>query len=237
MNKNHFLRPWFLSVTALWQDAVGFNNLKKMLHNDLNLYELLPGHQISIRESSWHSTFFAICKINGWDSKKLTAEENAISLLNEFTKKNQLLLEDFVNIYKEISIEAYELICFDSGSAIQFRDIDNSLLKFRESVKKILEIPIIELCDSKNESGFGKRWKDWNYGSLIDSLHSDTYKNSGGNAFGSVARSVNSNDANIIRWRQKFTPIVLKFNKLYLLHSDEMLTNRKAIETAFVISK
>jgi hypothetical protein len=231
--KKKSIRPWYISFTALWKDAKNFEYLREMLFDDLGCLKHRPAHHLPVRKDEWHSTIFAVLRINGWDEKKYrSAEDNALTILRQLVSTCKTEIETLKASFTPFSLEAYELVCFDNGMAVQFRQTDGTLSKFRKTTENALSTRIKDYCNHINESPFGSEWQRVNDRSIVESLSDDLNKNQGGNAFGSVARSSHPDDVRVVRWRMAIGPIELTFKKLYLLQSDETLSNPLAIEKA-----
>ncbi len=234
-NSTIIARPWFIAVTAPLFYAVGFEQLRITLSKELDLNKIIPGHQILMNENIRHATVLILARINAWDSIPYTAEDYASHLLTNLLEALPDLSARTRDVFEPVELEAYELVCFDVSTTIQFREINGTLSRIRLKLKTILEKPLHELCSNQNQTDFAMYWAEKTGKTLIEPLLNDMHRNSGGNCFASVARSPNPNELTCVRWRRILKPIKLTFQNLHLVYSDEMLTNPQAINRGFII--
>jgi hypothetical protein len=227
-------RPWFLSITAVWSHAEGFANLRSALLDSARLPDVLPAHHVLVRESGWHSTVFAVLRINGWDASTGTAEEHALRLL-EGLQGQGAIVERLRKAFTPIRVEAHQVTCYDAGVSVQLRATDDALAAFRAQAWTILREPVLALCDVENATEHGESFRAKHGRCAVEPLLLDPNKNGGSNAFGSVARSPIQEEAMVVRWRRSIRPVQLEFPHIYLLHSDAAMTNPLAIERGVVL--
>ncbi len=206
-------RPWFISFTAVWEEAKGFNLLRNFLQKKQIIKRHIPVNHLVVKKFCWHFTVLPLLRLTR-NSTETSAEDVMQSFLDSIWKG--YFRED--KTLPELVVEAYEIIAFDSGICMQFFSDDGSLGLIRDKLRRDVGKYIDKLVTE-------------NY-NLISELEPLNRKNSGNVAYGSIARAV-TRESNSIRWRVKIDPkIALQFRNIYLLISDEFLTNPYAHDTS-----
>jgi hypothetical protein len=197
-------RPWYLSLTAIWEDAtLGCDQL-------FNLCErysgFIPPYQLLVNRKHWHFTVLPLVRIVEFSSTA-SCEEYSRSLLVQL----QRMWNHKKEVFPLLNVEAYEVISYNTGTAVQFTSKDDSLSILRRRFREIISTHINDLID-KTKGTFTE-------------LLPENIKNSGNKAYGSIARAATEENKRI-RWRREFeTAINMTFEKVYLLVSDESLSN------------
>lgn len=205
-------RPWFLSLAALWNDdAKAAQHLDAALAR-LRTTPLFPYHHMEVASHSRHLTVFAILRINALPSSTESFRDFSSYLISSLTADFQILNRLTELFGAGLSLDAYELRVFDSGTAIQFQG-GKQLAAFRDGAREVLDEPVMGLARAYGEG-------------IIDPLVEDHAKSRGSHAFGSIARSPNRVDGPIERFRVALQPPVrFQFARIHLLTSDDALTN------------
>mgnify|MGYP000025775976 CR=1 FL=1 len=208
------MRPWFLSFTAIWNHATaGYEHLNRVATGFL---DQIPHHQLSVKEKFWHFSVLPLVRIIEFP-KVSTCEEYAFSILKKLVGQRDLLAIPS----SPLCVEACEIVSYDSGTAVQFKGIENCLALLRDRLRASIKNDIDALLDGTV--------------GISTELVPENPKNSGNKAFGSIARALTKED-NLIRWRQEFKqPILLSFETVYLLVSDEFLSNPYAHDDTYRI--
>lgn len=231
------MRPFFSSVALPWSKALGWQHLQSELGTLVPRFT--PAQQIMIHPDSLHLTAFANFRINWWNGKRQTGEQRALELLKQLTEGKPQMLSEMRAAFRPITLEAYELTCFDSVTAVQFRSKGDELSNFRKRLNELLRDPIDALVKEGLHPDDAKPYEEWakaNGGKpAFESLCSDPNKNSGGNGFGSVARSPVTTEVVVKRWVRPIGPVEMRFSAALLTTSDEALTN-PAMRDAIQIS-
>jgi len=229
-------RPWYISLTAVWDDDSPNN---KKLRTLLKKRELgksgkeegkgrrafpLAGNHITVPLDCRHFTVLAILKINGHPPGTQFMRDFARQVFEPIRGDNALL-GNLRASFESFSSKVDRVRCFDDGMTVEFKE-DDVLKKFRDQARCILDEPVARIANQHEESEFGRYFKkQWGV-ELVESILHDSKKNYGGGAFGSIARSPCRCDRSIERWRKEIDyRITLTFDRIHLLISDEMLTN------------
>jgi len=200
-------RPWYLSFTAVWNSAShGFGELGTKCDG---FVEVRPFHHTPVRREYWHFTVLPLLKVTTLPDG-VEAEEFALELLAQ--------VGAFANPIRvgtgPLRVKAYELKVFDSGTCVQFNSDDGSLSALRDSLRELYRNVVNELIAEN--------------GGFCTELEPRNAKNSGNTSWGSIARSLTP-DGNSVRWRILIDPpIEIVFDRIYLLVSDEFLSNPAA---------
>ena len=202
-------RPWFISLTAIWRDADGYQKLRRRLESET---EYRPAsHHVRVRRSSWHSTVFALAELGPGANANQSASERGAKLLKELATTE---LCSALSRLAPFDVVADELSCYDSGTAVQFSS-DSDLGAMRDCIRKVVKEPVECLLGSPPFATDG-----------IESLCDDQKKSAGPHFYGSIARSPCTLDDSSLRWKRPLSPTVpLHFDRLHLLVSDQALTN------------
>jgi len=195
--------PWYISFTAIWQEAEGFDRLRTVCNE---LRDDISFHHLPVKEDYWHFTVLPLLSARKWPA---------------FTPAESLMFSLFKNIDNSLSldgidlpqliVQAYEVVSFNSGTCIQFWGINNCLSKLRGKLRELAKAEIERLVTSHD--------------GLVSKLDPPTLKNTGNKSYGSIARALTPED-NSIRWQRKIDPLAtLCFRSIYILVSDEYLSN------------
>jgi len=191
-------RPYFFSVTALLSDPRFVKAAEEIL-------TLKPFHQIAVENKFWHFTVLPLVKIEDSPVAE-TMEEYALRLFDE----SQPSIGK-VTLSRPIHIQLYEWHCYDSGLCPQFKSTDGSLNEVRDNLRESLKKTHDRLASHKG---------------VESELKERNGKNSGDRCFGSIARAMCEAYPAEIRWKQKAVEeIEIQFDEVYLLVSDEYLSN------------
>lgn len=227
MSSNDFAlpRPWFLSLSIAWSSSPDFEALRRVLDTDDLLAESLPFHQFTIRPSRWHATAFAIAQFDSVAGAP-TAEEFALTQLRRLAGPDDVLVERLRDCFAAFELEAHALHGYDAVTSVQLRSLEDPspLAALRDRFRGVLEAPTLALLDDLRRAGVSAR-------SLLD----DANKNRGGAAYGSVARSPAS-EVGVRRWRREIPATRMRFDRVYLVCSDEALCNPSALSQGYVIT-
>jgi hypothetical protein len=198
------MRPYYISVTAMLEQHDDFQRaIRKILPRR-------PFHQLPVKKKHMHFTLLPLVKIT--ESPSCEPMENfAVRLLDECRPA-----DDSIVLSEPITISLNEWHCYDSGLCPQFESSDKSLGNARESLREALK--------KIHDRLIAYKWID-------SDLKERNAKNSGNKCFGSVARAMCPGYEAKIRWKEKVEPkIDLKIHTVYLLVSDEYLSNQSAHE-------
>ena len=220
-------RPWYLSLTLIWQDyAKGFDQLNKALSSHLCGEYTIPGHHQKMPDKSKHCTAFAIARINRSPCADMSRIQFARELLTRLRTSNPKLLDDLRKAWRPgLELEAYEVQAHADATVVQYRTKDkNTLADFRNRVRTILAGPVNELITTYP-------------GGIVEPLINHCKKSRGDKAYGSIARSPSKSDSDALRWCMPLEPpVTFDFKHIHLLTSDDALTNpRTRNEEDFMI--
>jgi hypothetical protein len=226
-------RPWFVTVTALWTSAVGYDELQSLLNGPHGFRESLAAQQWVVPEARWHSTLFAVIRANG-ALESASCETQIVDVLAELAATPELLrmLQD---AFVPFELEAHTLSCFDSTTSVQFRSVDGKLARFRTSLFEILGEPVAALCSAWNSRPAARAWTKRHGLPVLESTVTDPLKNSGDHAFGAVARSAIRPSTNTLRWSRELPLVRLRFDSVLLAPSDDALCNPRAIDDSIAL--
>jgi hypothetical protein len=201
-----------LSFTAIWEGAtLGCDQLIKLCER---YSSFIPPHQLLVNRRYWHFTVLPLVQIAEF-SPTASCEEYSHSLLVQL----QRAWNPKEEVFPLLNVEAYEVISYNNGTAVQFLSKDDSLSILRKRFREIINNHVNDLIDKTT-------------GTRTELLPENT-KNSGNKAYGSIARAV-TEENNRIRWRREFEErISITFEKIYLLVSDEFLSNPYAHTDAY----
>lgn len=196
-------RPWYVSFTAILQEAEGFEKLRRICHD---LLDNIPFHHVPVKGEYWHFTVLPLFRAIKWPVDT-PAEEFIFNLLKHLERTLPMGTIEL----PEFSVQAYEAVAFDSGTCIQFSGVENSLDKLREKLRDLTEEEVHRFVT--------------NHDGLVSELDPPSRKNKGNESYGSIARAL-THEANSIRWRREIgSAATLRFSRIYLLVSDEYLSN------------
>lgn len=203
-------RPWFLSFTAIWKEAEDFNALREKSRVFLRC---IPFNHLPVKKDYWHCTVLPLLRTRKFLSG-VSAEDFMLSLCeniwDSFSPK--------VVSLPPLRVEANSVIAFDLGTCIQFSSIDGSLKSIRDNLRNHTQAHIDQLL-TRNDC-------------LVSELEPPNRKNSGNDTYGSIARAL-TQESDSVRWQLKIEPkISLRFMGIYLLASDEYLSNPSAHDNA-----
>jgi hypothetical protein len=222
----HVPRPWYISLTPVWQDDPrNYLRLDSLLEKSVFASQL-AGNHIAMPHHSRHFTVLAVMKINGLPARTQSMREFAGRVFEPIRSNGRLVrdLRTKFRTFKSFTAKVYEVRCYDNGLALQF-ECDQTLEDFRNFARTALDIPVSVSVKRHANSEAGRRFrKGWEF-ELVESILDDPAKNYGHKAFGSIARSPCRSDNGTERWRKRFTGVTLKFERIHLLVSDETLTN------------
>jgi len=221
-------RPWYTSLTAVWKDADKFAALVKP-----SKALQLAGNHVLIPEDCWHFTVLAIMKLNGHPDGTQNMREFADRVFEPIRSDNDVR-QRLQNGFKCFTAEVYEVRCSDKGMTLQF-ECGERLRDFRNHARRVLSEPVAALVSLHTNSETGRRFREARGIPLVESILDDPNKNYGTRAFGSIARSPCWSDASNERWSEPLKGVGLKFNRIHLLVSDEMLTNPRRTEEDILI--
>src|SRR6266850_2042666 len=227
----HRSRPWYVSLTAVWKDdAKNYLRLVDLVKKSEFAYEL-AGNHIALPHRSRHCTVLAIVKLNGHPSGTQHMREFAARVFEPIRSNGRLIRELRAKFksFKSFTANVYEVRCCDNGLALQF-ECDQTLEDFRNYARTALNGPVSVLVREHTNSEVGLRFRKERGVELVESILDDPSKNYGLKAFGSMARSACRSDGSTERWRESLTGVAVKFKRIHLLVSDEMLTNPRSPE-------
>jgi hypothetical protein len=228
-------RPWYCAITALLSDSLQMPALSEAM-GTFELESNLPGHHMKIHPRAWHFTVFALLAMNDWPDKVAVEGQEAINRhLSEIAENTASELRTKLAKQPALTFEAYEVSAFDTVTALQFREHGSCLSTLRDQIRKIVADPILAICEAANANEYATEWQRVYAKPLVQSLIEDPNKNSGGNAFASVARAPLRSEALALRWRQQIVPVTMHLHSLRLTSSDEFLTNPTAHESPVVL--
>ena len=207
-------RPWYLSLTAKWVEAEGFSDLKQILVDYMKRFPP-PSHHVLVPEPSWHSTVFAILKIND-KPIDVDSESKYATTLFEHLLTTTDLVDNIRQVFRPLQMTAQELKFFNDGTTVQFKS-NEQLRGFRDSVRPLFESPVEALI---NDSVGGA-----SNSPFLECLLRHKYKSCGAKFYGSVARSPSSQDKSSPRRTVRLPGTTLTFRRIHLLVSDDALTN------------
>jgi hypothetical protein len=207
-------RPWFISLTAIWHEATGFEALHSAVVASLESRPL-PGHQLLLPRSVWHSTAFAILQITGKENSHQTGSDHAAGFLRAIG--TQAIVDQIRAAFQPFTVTVSDRKCFDDSTTVQFNN-STDIEGFRRSVQPILTEHLKGILSSTN------------HGVTLDSLVTDRHKSQGNRFFGSIARSPFPLDTSFYRWQEPLAPVSLTFNSIHLLVSDDALTNPRSVD-------
>jgi hypothetical protein len=227
--KSQPARPWYISLTAIWHEAKNFKSLRTFIRKS-RLYSKKAGNHVLIPQDSWHFTVLAIIRINGHPPGTQDMRAFAGRVFQSI-RSNSSLIERLRSAFVRFRFvaSAYEVRCYDRSLALQF-ECDEALGTLRDEARDILGVPVFRLIRLHTISEVGRRFISEFGVPLIESILDDPNKNYGSKAFGSIARSPCQSGSDAKRWCEKFAEVPLKFEKIHLLISDEMLTNPRTPE-------
>lgn len=215
-------RPWYISLTAVWREgSKSDSELRKVVAPYLLRR---AGHHLLVPLRSWHFTVLAIMQFNG-HPKAQNMRDFARSVFSTLRSKKKLLT-DLQSEFLPFNADAYEIRCYDDALALQFH-CGKELGRFRNHARDLLSEPVAELTTWHKNSVDGQLFRVDSRVELVESILYDRNKNFDTRAYGSIARSPCPSDDSIERWRESLDGPSLEFNKIHLLVSDEMLTNRR----------
>jgi hypothetical protein len=236
-------RPWYISLTAIWKEAENFDALAKWSRALLRTWALQPsealrraGNHVPIPRDSWHFTLLAIMKINGYPGGTQNMRKFAGRIFQPVPSDNALV-GDLRAGFKPFTAKLDRVRCFDDGTTLEF-ECGKALEDFRNHARRVLGAPVSSLVSLHTNSEAGRRFRETWGVPLVESTLDDPNKNYGMRAFGSIARSPFRSDRSVERWHEEFklndvnekAPPELKFSRIHLLISDEMLTNPRVPE-------
>ena len=234
IEQERLARPWFVTVTALWSRALGFDELRSLLNGPLGFRETLAAHHLLVPEGRWHSSVFAVIKANG-ALGEASFETQMLEILAELAAVPGLV-QRLRDAFAPFELEAHELSCFDSTTSVQFRALDEQLSRFRASLLAILREPVESLCESWNSGPAARAWTTRFGLPVLEATLEDPLKNRGDHAFGAVARSASRASANALRWSRALPRVRLRFDSVLLAPSDDALCNPRAIDGSITLS-
>jgi hypothetical protein len=203
-------RPWYLSLSLVWDDASGLNELNEALGKTFRL----PCNQILVPQESRHCTAFAIVQINGVPAKGDSLQQFGRELMSQL---EPIVRNDLSKAWRKscssdgLTLTASKLRVFDDGTTVQFAR-NEELSEFRDRVRGLL-MPIMGNLIGHYPEG------------LAESMIHDCPKSRGPEAWGSIARSPCRSDGSELRWEARLKLIPVKFKKVHLLVSDHAMTN------------
>lgn len=229
---SQFPRPWYISLTAVWQDDKdNFRKLKDLVKTSNGSQR--AGNHVLIPEEFWHFTVLAIIRLNGHPDGTQNMREFAGRVF-EPIRSDDDVREALRKEFKCFTAEVYEVRCFDNAMSLQF-ECGERLRDFRNHARRVLGARVSALVSLHTNSETGRRFREaWGV-PLVESILDDPKKNYGTRAFGSIARSPCWSDASNERWSEPLKGVGLKFNRIHLLVSDEMLTNPRRTEEDILI--
>lgn len=200
-------RPWFISLTAKWQESRTFELFESAIRKAME-GRILPYFHKKIPPPALHSTVVAIAEFSVFPPHG-PAEEYLQSAFKALATRD--VCQKISSHFEPFSVIAKQLRCWDRGTVVQFADSPD-VKAMREAFVKELKEPVELLGRGRN--GFRP-------------MLNDSSKSVGGAFFGSWARSVHSTDTNQLRWETDLDDEpALTFDSIYLLVSDDALTNR-----------
>jgi len=228
--KENIKEKWYISCTAIWNDADKKDEFKKLesdfeeenkgLIKSENYKELKKINDSSIKgwlvpEERRHSTVLNIreVEVNKKDSNKV--EEKLVNILKVLVK-DEKFKKSLNGCFKPMEVILYEIWFKPDGIKFQFKETSESfsLETFRVKAKSVIKEKKSELMGNNSDE---KEWK----------LYNDEAKNCGRKLFGSFTRR---NVESKTKWVYKLKKeIKIKFNKIYLLVSDSFLFNEAAV--------
>ncbi len=217
-------RPWYISLTAILNDDTKATTKLEKVLSEMDISSIYPQHHIEVNSIARHLTILALLRINTLPSSFTNYCEFSRCLFSSLITDDHVL-KLITNYFGfGLSLDAYELRIFDSGTVIQFRG-NQELASFREVAKVALLKPVTKLVNSFPEG-------------TTESLIDDPVKNVGNHAFGSIARSPTLSEIHIERYRKTLKREVnFNFRYIHLLVSDDALTNPRIINTDDIIIK
>ncbi len=214
-------RPWYISLTAVWKEAKNFPDLLKLVTR--TNASRPAGNHVHMPQGCWHFTVLAIMKLSGCPGGTPNMREFAGRVFEPIRRDNAIV-KALQKGFKGFAAEVYEVRCTDKGMTLQF-ECKEPLEDFRNHARRVLGAPVSALVGLHTNSETGRRFREaWGV-PLVESILDDPKKNYGTQAFGSIARSPCRSECDIERWREPLERVALKFDRIHLLVSDEMLTN------------
>ncbi len=232
---SEFPRPWYISLTALWQDDRKRYPQFESLVTRPNSPCQPAGNHVFIPQSSWHFTVLAIVRINDHPDEFQSMREFAQWVLDPL-RINPKLIQALRASFKPFTAIVDEVRCFDNGTVLQF-ECGERLKTFRKQARTLLQTPVSLLVRAHANSAAGRRFKKkWGI-PILQSMLADS-KNDSSRAFGSIARSPCRDDGSRLRWRKPLKHSDQKkfaFQHVHLLVSNDVLTNPRDAEEDFLI--
>jgi hypothetical protein len=171
-----------------------------------------PFHLMELAKKFWHFTVLPLVRIEDAPPEE-SMEEFAVRLLEESRQTIGSLL-----LSRPIVAQLTEWRCYDSGLCPQFESFDGSLNEVRDNLRESLKKTHDRLASHKG---------------VESELKERSGKNSGNKCFGSIARAMSPSYTAAIRWKQEAQEkIEIRFEEVYLLVSDEYLSNPCAHDAA-----
>lgn len=226
-------RPWYISLTAVWQDDTGNYPKLRGLVSNAEAYPPACNH-VPIADHCRHFTVLAIMRLNGFPEGTRDFREFAGRVF-EPIRSNNALLGKLCAGFKRFTANVYEVRCFDNAMALQFEG-GKPLKEFRDYARTALDAAVSVLVRRHTSSETGRRFRENKGVSIVESILDDPKKNYGTRAFGSIARSPCRSDGSTERWRMELDGACLKFEHVHLLVSDETLSNPRDNAEDVVIS-
>lgn len=208
-------RPWYVSVTVVWKELGNFPALRDAIWPFLRRRRL-PAHHVAVPCDSWHSTVFAVLRINRVPPEYDTFGDFANQLFKRL-RRYPSLKQGLARRLKPLKLVAKEFRCHDDGTTVQFRKNDD-LKRLRINLRKFFRPHVNRLIGSMVSADGTPP--------VVESLLDHREKSSGNKLYGSFVRSPSRADSSVLRWKKPIRPIVrLRCNRFHLLVSDDALTN------------
>src|SRR3990172_11363919 len=151
-------RPWYVSLTAVWQEATKYSRLKKLVDGKLLAMRRdapqRAGNHILMPEHCRHFTVLAIMRFNGHPDDPSNMRNFARRVFRDL-RNNKSLLEKLEAEFKSFRANVYEVWCCDDATTLQF-ECGEELEGFRNHARRVLNKPVSDLVRLHTNSEAGR---------------------------------------------------------------------------------
>jgi hypothetical protein len=201
-------RPWFLTVTTKWTWSPDFSALKENLAT-AGVLDHLPFHHILLRDEIWHLTIATLLKVDQWADNE--TGEQSMQRCFQSAKLHLERLEDIA--FAKFELFPFEVRCYDSGTAVQFKCEDDALALLRDRIRVNLGPVMERVAKELGGEGHGIR------------ATFNEPRNHGSCGYGSIARSPFRLESGACAWIRPLSRMRMRINKISIAASDEAFVN------------